>query len=311
MDMARALLKSMKVPGRYWAEAIKHAIYLLNRLPTKVLGDKTPHEAWTGRKPSLGHLKVFGCTAHAKVVTPHLKKLDRSRKLVYFGVEDGSKAYRLYDPASNKIVSRDTMFEESKVWDWDGEVFVDFIVDGESSSDYFDSGGASSEVWWQSEQMQHGNDAVPEDSENVLDELQWPADQEMQKDTFAEFSRASFSTPQQEHSRSEMLTPSLVNESGAMRFRNLDDIYDDTSEVELVDSDVEALLVEADEPTSYAEAAAHQEWKDAMDKEMQSIERNNTWELVKLPVGKKPIGLKWVFKLKRNSNGEVVKSRPD
>jgi len=119
MDMSRALLKSMKVPGRYWAEAIRHAVYLLNRLPTKVLGDKTPHETWTGRKPSLGHLKVFGCTAHAKVVTPHLKKLDdRSRKLVYFGVEDGSKAYKLYDPASNKIVvSRDTVFEESKVWD--------------------------------------------------------------------------------------------------------------------------------------------------------------------------------------------------
>ena len=252
---------------------------------------------------------MFGCTAHAKVVTPHLKKLDdRSRKLVYFGVEDGSKAYRLYDPASNKIVvSRDTVFEESKVWDWDGEVSVDFIVDGESSTDYFGSAGASSEARWQSEQMQHGNDTVPEDSKNVLDELQWPADQEMQNDTSTEFSGAGFSTPQQEHSGSEMLTPSSVNESGAMRFRNLDDIYDDTSEVELVDSDVEALLVEADEPTSYAEAAAHQEWKDAMDKEMQSIERNKTWELVKLPVGKKPIGLKWVFKLKRNSNSEVVK----
>ena len=184
---------------------------------------------------------------------------------------------------------------------------MDFIVDGESSTDYFGSGGANSEVWWQSEQMQHGNDTVPEDSKNVLDELQWPADQEMQNDTSTEFSGAGFSTPQQEHSGSEMLTPSSVNESGAMRFRNLDDIYDDTSEVELVDSDVEALLVEADEPTSYAEAAAHQEWKDAMDKEMQSIERNKTWELVKLPVGKKPIGLKWVFKLKRNSNSEVVK----
>jgi len=71
-----------------------------------------------------------------------------------------------------------------------------FIVDGESSSDYFDSGGASSEVWWQSEQMQHGNDAVPEDSENMPDELQWPADQEMQNDTSTEFSGVGFSTPQ-------------------------------------------------------------------------------------------------------------------
>jgi len=50
---------------------------------------------------------------------------------------------------------------------------MDFIVDGESSTDYFGSGGANSEVWWQSEQMQHGNDTVPEDSENVPDELQW------------------------------------------------------------------------------------------------------------------------------------------
>lgn len=54
MEMARALLKSMRVPGRYWGEAVRHAVYLLNRLPTKVLGDVTPYEAWTGRKPSLG-----------------------------------------------------------------------------------------------------------------------------------------------------------------------------------------------------------------------------------------------------------------
>jgi hypothetical protein len=98
---------------------VRHAVYLLNRLPTKILGDKTPHEAWTGRKPSLGHLKVFGCIAHAKLVTPHLKKLDdRSKKLIYFGAEDGSKAFRLYDPNSNKIiVSIDTVFEEHMLWD--------------------------------------------------------------------------------------------------------------------------------------------------------------------------------------------------
>jgi hypothetical protein len=92
-----------------------------------------------------------------------------------------------------------------------------------------------------------------------------------------------------------------------MRFRNLDDIYDDTSEVELMDSDVESMLVETGEPTGYAEAAGYQEWVEAMDKEMESIEKNRTWELVKLHVGKKPIGLKWVYKLKRNSDGEVVK----
>jgi hypothetical protein len=81
------------------------------------------------------------------------------------------------------------------------------------------------------------------------------------------------------------------------------------SEDELEDADVQALLVETGEPTYFREAVGHQEWIDAMDMEMESIEKNKTWELVKLPVGKKPIGLKWVYKLKRNSDGEVVKHK--
>ena len=52
------------------------------------------------------------------------------------------------------------------------------------------------------------------------------------------------------------------------------------------------LLVETGEPANYSEAACHEEWKKAMDKEIESIEQNKTWELGKLPAGKKPIGLK-------------------
>ena len=40
-----------------------------------------------------------------------------------------------------------------------------------------------------------------------------------------------------------------------------------------------------------------------MNKEVQSIEKNQTWQLVKLPPGHKTIGLKWVFKLKKSSEG--------
>jgi hypothetical protein len=81
------------------------------------MGDKTPYKAWNGSKPSFGHLKVFGCVAHAKINTPHLMKLDDSSKtLVYFGAEIGSKAHRLYDPETKKIiVSRDVVFEEKKM----------------------------------------------------------------------------------------------------------------------------------------------------------------------------------------------------
>jgi hypothetical protein len=40
-----------------------------------------------------------------------------------------------------------------------------------------------------------------------------------------------------------------------------------------------------------------------------SIEDNNTWELVDLPVGHKPIGIKWVYKLKKNASGKIVKHK--
>lgn len=150
MEMARSLLKSMKIPGRFWGEAVRHAVYLLNRLPTKVLGDVTPYESWTRRKPSLGHLKIFGCTAHARNSAPHMKKLDdRSKALVYFGVEEGSKAHRLFDPITNKIiVSRDVVFEESAVWRWGSadadENSVEFVVENEADLENFSVGGNTS-----------------------------------------------------------------------------------------------------------------------------------------------------------------------
>jgi transposase InsO family protein len=91
MEMARALLKSMEIPGRFWAEAVRHSVYLLNRLPTKAMGNRTPYEAWNGRRPQLEHVRVFGCKGHVKIVVPHLKKLeDRSKPMVYFGLEEGS-----------------------------------------------------------------------------------------------------------------------------------------------------------------------------------------------------------------------------
>jgi transposase InsO family protein len=60
MEMSRALLKSMNVLGRLWGEAVRHSVHLLNRLPTKVMGYRTPFEAWSGRRPQLGHMRVFG-----------------------------------------------------------------------------------------------------------------------------------------------------------------------------------------------------------------------------------------------------------
>jgi len=68
------------------------------------------------------------------------------------------------------------------------------------------------------------------------------------------------------------------------------------------------LLVDA-EPVGYVEALKEEVRKKAMLEELAAIERNNTWKLVRLPKGKKPISLKWVFKVKRKPDGTIAKHK--
>ena len=49
------------------AEAEEIACYLVNISPSLALEDKTPQEVWTSKKPSLSHLRVFGCDAYVHV----------------------------------------------------------------------------------------------------------------------------------------------------------------------------------------------------------------------------------------------------
>ncbi|KAI4312237.1 hypothetical protein MLD38_037072 [Melastoma candidum] len=69
------------------------------------------------------------------------------------------------------------------------------------------------------------------------------------------------------------------------------------------------MMMISEEPTCYQEVATEACWYDAMEKELESIEKNNTWTLTELPSGHKPIGLKWVFKLKKDSDGKDVKHK--
>lgn len=58
-------------------------------------------------------------------------------------------------------------------------------------------------------------------------------------------------------------------------------------------------------PSSISEALTDRKWKQAMDLEMEALEKNNTWELVTLPPGKKPVGCKWVYTVKYRADGTI------
>lgn len=262
----------MKVPNYLWGEGVRHATYIINRIAKRVLNEQTPYEALKGNKPNIEHIRVFGCVSYAKAETQHLRKIDdRSRILVHLGTEPGSKACRLLNPSSQKIVvSRDVMFDETKAWKWN-----------EKTSDAEQRPGM-----FTLSMSEFGNNGVrndPEEGFNNEDEVTTEEVKEKDNDITE--------TTQVRKSTRISKKPSYLK----------DYIY--LAEIE----GGRLLLVINEELFEFADAIQEEVWRNACQEEITSINRNNTWTVMDLPDGAKAIGLKWIFKIKRNSDGSINK----
>ncbi|CAJ2652499.1 unnamed protein product [Trifolium pratense] len=103
LDMVRSMLKSKNMSKQFWAEDVQCAIYVQNRCPHSKLEDQTPQEVWSGQKPTVSHLKVFGSVAYAHVPDQRRTKLeDKSQKYIFIGYDEKTKGYKLFDPISKK-----------------------------------------------------------------------------------------------------------------------------------------------------------------------------------------------------------------
>jgi hypothetical protein len=107
------MIHDLDLPMCLWAEACLTTVYILNRCPHKVLKDKTPKEAFTGEKPQVAHLHVFGCPVYIHIPDEKRTKLEPSSlKGIFVGYNETSKAYKVYIPSQQKVVvSRDVKFD--------------------------------------------------------------------------------------------------------------------------------------------------------------------------------------------------------
>jgi hypothetical protein len=87
-----------------------------------------------------------------------------------------------------------------------------------------------------------------------------------------------------------------------LRYRTMENLFGDQPVPGLVPS-------HNGEPRSFAEAERHAAWRAAMQSDMHTVEKNRTWELADHPRGHSVITLKWVFKLKRDEVGAIVKHK--
>ena len=87
-----------------WAEAARTTVYVQNKSPHRVLGNKTPEEMFSGEKPEVSHLRIFRCPIYIHVPKEKRSKLDLSRrKGIFVGYSESSKAFRVYIPSFKQI----------------------------------------------------------------------------------------------------------------------------------------------------------------------------------------------------------------
>jgi hypothetical protein len=100
-----------KLPKKFWSYAIVHATFIINRVTTPLLHNKSPYHLLHNHPPNLEHLKVFGSLCYASTLHIHRTKLDpRARKCIFIGYKPGVKGVILYDLHDKKIfVSRDVV----------------------------------------------------------------------------------------------------------------------------------------------------------------------------------------------------------
>jgi hypothetical protein len=239
--------------------------------------------------------------------TPNLKKLsDRSRRMIFVGYEPGSAAYMCYDLATRKVhISRDVVFYVEGVWDWSVDQATEMS---------FDFSVAEQEIgFFQTTETRLMNDVVPE-VQDVVEVQQQRADHSpvlgyrttVPGGAGTPISRGA-GAPLSDAENLSRTPPSENLDAdhdgdAPLRYRRLADLLDPGSPPGQATRNptVELFLADGEEPATFNQAEQDISCRRAMGEEISSIVENNTWELVDLPASHKPIGLKWVYKLKKD-----------
>jgi len=112
------MMRHKNVDQGLWADAIKTAVCIKNRVTSRALPvGKTPYELWTGNKPNVSHMRVFGSTCWVVLHKSHVdgKLCDKAAKGVFLGYFDGSKAYKVILGDGKVVKARSVVFAETNV----------------------------------------------------------------------------------------------------------------------------------------------------------------------------------------------------
>jgi len=291
LNVGRALLFQSKLPPSFWAYAIHHVVFLINRVPTPLLQNQSPYFTLHNKLPDISLFKVFGCLCYASTLHSHRTKLQsRARKSLFLGYKSGYKGFTLYDLHSREIfVSRHVTFHEnylpyphspsstSPIWEYFSPTPSTLVPNTDSSS-------------FQSPIIV---DIVSSSPSTLLDSPSPPP---------------PISHIIHSHSTRNIIVPSYLKDYICNNIHvSTYSISHYISHHQISNNHTSFVmsLHSQPEPKSYAEASKHGCWKHAMQVELRALEKTGTWKFVDLPRNVKPIGCRWIYKVKLHADGTI------
>ncbi|WVZ79960.1 hypothetical protein U9M48_027482, partial [Paspalum notatum var. saurae] len=264
VSKARCMLSNAGMGGQFWAKAANTACHLINRSPSNAIDKKTP---W---RYDYSRLKVFGCLAYAHVDNGKLEP--RAAKYIFLGYGSGVKGYKLWNPETKKsMLSRSVVFNESEMY------YANHATN--THDDMPQKVSVQVENLDEADHVTH--DDIGTQDTHIIDD----------------------DSPAVVHSSVLQSTQPMAVDRPARVRKPVRRLIEECN-VSFALSCAEEIDCGA-EPSTYTEAMIsgdREKWMFAMQEEMQSLEKNGTWDIVRLPAGKKAVRCKWIFKRKEGSS---------
>lgn len=309
LDITRCLLLDKQLPGYLWGEAIKAAAEILNLRSTKRHPDKTPEELFTGKKPSISHLKIFGSPAFAHVPKVARSKLaPRSEQCILLSFDNAAKAYRCFRPSTRKVfISRDIFVDEAAL-----------LPACQHATSPTTPLADTTPAPTKREDLRSFNDTSLQSSQPTLtstpDIALSPVSSPTSLSSPAPTSSTpvavststlptpadTTATPSDEVAPTELTSPTSTPPAPPRRSDRVRrfprHLHDYAAHVQLQPPD--SIPEDLTDNITFQQAQLNPHWRAAMQEEINSIYCNHTWSLVPLPPHTKAITSRWVFKLK-------------
>ena len=330
---ARALLLDSGLPKFLWKEAVKYAMWVRNRTTTHELEGKTPYEAFYGTKPDISDIHLWGSRVWVRNL--NAGKLDsRGREGRFIGYDAESKGCRIYWTDSRSIgVERDLIFEDRPV---NGELV--FLPEPSTAKVQRPTPAVvapESTVPSKSEPPDVQPNLLPKPEEDPSSKPEVETDPTAEDDLPAKRIRkasryvreALDGTIDGGTARGKSRLPKGVQlPTGMVATEDDCDLElelepedeatacfaHESRVIEVAMASASDIGISDDDPKSLAEAKNRSdwpEWKTAMDEELDLMAKYGVWDEVDKPEDTNIVGCRWVFRIKRDSSGKILKYR--